>query len=257
MVGNGNGNAVKGRTLLIIAVHAVLLEFGFVCVDRLSQRKIDTQPKKKKRKIDKFHLPEGGTPRSGHWRYTVPDLIGVGSEVLETVEFRFQTWGKFMNVIGSLSKNPPFRLCLDKFCFVPSLEFVCKSMTNGSSKSFHESKVLEFWRIVKDKLALPLLTDLCEKTGLIPPPCFMRLPAELKLKILEFLPSANDFGMVGCVSSELMYLSSYDDMWKPKYEEELALLSSYALLQWDIYFEAPEFCWKDKFHMCRTLLNSC
>ncbi|KAF9606254.1 hypothetical protein IFM89_024075 [Coptis chinensis] len=154
IVGNGNGhNAVKGRTLLIIAIHAVLLEFGFVCVDRLSQRKIDTQPKKKKRKIDKFHLPEGRMPRSRHWRYTVLDLIGVGSEVLETVEL---------------------------------------------------SKVLEFWRIVKDKLALPLLIDLCEKTGLIPPPCFMRLPAELKLKILEFLPSANDFGMVGCVSSEQM-----------------------------------------------------
>ncbi|KAF9609139.1 hypothetical protein IFM89_013393 [Coptis chinensis] len=203
MVGNGNGhNAVKGRTLLIIAVHAVLLEFGFVCVDRLSQRKIDTQPKKEEEDRQ---------------------ISSSRSEVLETVEFRFQTWGKFMNVIGSLSKNPPFRLCLDTFCFVPSLEFVY----------------------------------LCEKTGLIPPPCFMRLPAELKLKILEFLPSANDFGRVSCVSSELMYLSSYDDMWKPKYEEELALLSSYALLQWNFYFEAPEFCWKDKFHICRTLLNSC
>ncbi|KAF9606280.1 hypothetical protein IFM89_024189 [Coptis chinensis] len=138
VIGNGKGhNAVDGHTLFNIAVHAVLLEFGFVWVDPLSQREIDTQPKKT-RKIDRFHLPEGRTRRSGHVRYTASDLMSVGGEVLETIEF---------------------------------------------------NKVVEFWRIVKDELALPFLTDLCEKTGLIPPPCFTRLPADLKLKILEFLPS--------------------------------------------------------------------
>jgi F-box protein 7 len=44
---------------------------------------------------------------------------------------------------------------------------------------------------VKDGLVFPLLIDLCKKTGLCPPSCFMRLPADLKFKILESLHGVN------------------------------------------------------------------
>ncbi|KAI3850362.1 hypothetical protein MKX03_002396, partial [Papaver bracteatum] len=46
----------------------------------------------------------------------------------------------------------------------------------------HEGKISEFWKMIKDKVALPLLIDLCEKAGLPSPPCFNVLPRELKLK---------------------------------------------------------------------------
>ncbi|KAF9606244.1 hypothetical protein IFM89_024065 [Coptis chinensis] len=124
-------------------------------------------------------------------------------------------------------------------------------MTNGSSKSFHEGKVVEFWRIVKDELALPLLTDLCEKTGLIPPPCFTRLPADLKLKILEFLPSAN-VDKVGRVSSELRYLSRNEQLWKQKFMEEIPLGSSLTLLGW--YF--VRLHWRLKFPISRDIAKT-
>ncbi|KAF9617062.1 hypothetical protein IFM89_033167 [Coptis chinensis] len=156
---NDNGhNASETDTIFMVSVHAVLLEFGFVCVDPLPQKKIDG-----------FRLPEGWTSRLGYVRYTVPDLVGVGGEVLETVEFKFQALGKFVIVYGSLSKT--------------------------------------------------LHSDLCEKTGLILPPCFMRLPTDLQLRILKFLPGAS-IAKVSCVSSELRDLSSNDDLWKQKNVEE-------------------------------------
>ena len=47
----------------------------------------------------------------------------------------------------------------------------------------------------------------------------MSLPAELKLKILGFLPGL-EIAKVGCLCSELRNLSSADDLWKQKFEEE-------------------------------------
>ncbi|KAG5406341.1 hypothetical protein IGI04_012460 [Brassica rapa subsp. trilocularis] len=53
----------------------------------------------------------------------------------------------------------------------------------ASSSSYRE--VFVFWRRVKDCISTPLLIGLCDKSGLELPPCLMRLPTELKLKILE------------------------------------------------------------------------
>ncbi|XLR69845.1 hypothetical protein HN51_016966 [Arachis hypogaea] len=36
-----------------------------------------------------------------------------------------------------------------------------------------QSEIFELWKMVKDRLALPLLIDPCDKAGLDPPPCFM------------------------------------------------------------------------------------
>ena len=115
-------------------------------------------------------------------------------------------------------------VCLNENRFVPALESVW--VVNGDSNDeiknqdgFLETEVFEFWKIVKDGIALPLLIDLCEKAGLVPPPCFMRLPTELKLKIFESLPGV-DLAKVGCVCSDLRYLSSSNELWKQKFEEE-------------------------------------
>ncbi|RZC62718.1 hypothetical protein C5167_024480 [Papaver somniferum] len=87
-----------------------------------------------------------------------------------------------------------------------------KTLHEGTSEDsdktlewLHEGNIFELWKIAKDKLALPLLIDLCEKTGLSLPPCFTLLPTELTLKVLESL-SGVDIAKVACVSSELKYL---------------------------------------------------
>ncbi|KAI3896689.1 hypothetical protein MKW92_009086 [Papaver armeniacum] len=246
--------------LLIIAVHAVFLESGFVAFDPIT-----------KTRINNFQLPEGWVSKSTlSIQYTVPLLLGSGcNDVIETVVLMFQTLGKFVNVHGSLSRNGKdlHRCCLDKSRYVPSINFAwlncdsnnamnieadassnsSKTMHEGTSEDsdktleqLHEGKIFELWKIAKDKLALPLLIDLCEKTGLSLPPCFTLLPTELKLKVLESLPGV-DIGKVACVSSELKYLSSNNELWKQKVVEEFD--------QSDID-RNKKFHWKQTFVVC-------
>ncbi|KAL5713202.1 hypothetical protein ACHQM5_015304 [Ranunculus cassubicifolius] len=234
----GDASVESKYKLLIISVHAAFLESGFVCFDPVFQKKIDG-----------FCLPEGwGSISTISVHYTIPDLLSVGKSP-ETVCLKFQTMGKFVSVHGSLTGGKPvgfFRL--DASRFVPSVSVMCRlngdstsevNEPDESSKSYAEREVFELWKVVKDGLALPLLIDLCEKAGLEPPPCFTCLPTELKLKVLELLPGV-DIARVSCVSSELRYMSSNNDLWKRKYMEEFSLSD---------YKEMPNDNWKEKYVM--------
>nr|DAD48234.1 TPA_asm: hypothetical protein HUJ06_018171 [Nelumbo nucifera] len=237
-------NAESGRKLLIMAVHAVLLESGFVCFDSASAKKIDG-----------VHLPEGWASMSTAVRvhYTLPDLLVSGCDVLETVILKFQTLGKFVNVYGSLTTKGSgvYGLSLDESRFVPSINFVWTIYNSqsgvidkdGSSKSSHEKEVFEFWKLVKDGLALPLLIDLCDETGLDPPPCFMRLPTELKIRVLELLPGV-DVAKFGCVCSEMKYLSSNNNLWKQNFEEEFGLCDMEGIQGGGNWKERFSICWE-------------
>jgi hypothetical protein len=81
------------------------------------------------------------------------------------------------------------------------------------------------------------LVGLCEKTGLGPSPCFMRLPAELHRKILESLHGV-DLAKVGCVCSKLRDLSSNNELWKQKCIEEFGggALAASEIVEWKIMF---------------------
>ncbi|XP_075674108.1 F-box protein SKIP22-like [Castanea sativa] len=219
-LGGGDGSDHK---LMVIAIHAVLLESGFVGFDSVSGMRVDG-----------FHLRDVWPSKAFSMSlcYTLPELLGIvnvngnGYNVPESIVLKFQNVGHCINIYGSLAKGGSglHRVCLNENRFVPALESVW--VVNGESNEeienqdgFLETEVFEFWKIVKDGIALPLLIDLCEKAGLEPPPCFMRLPTELKLKIFESLPGV-DLAKVGCVCSDLRYLSSANELWKQKFEEE-------------------------------------
>lgn len=230
-----DGNEHK---LLVIAVHAVMLESGFVGFDSVSGMR-----------VDRFHLSEEypfAAISMSLW-YTLPELLDHGcddSPAIQSVALKFQHLGQFINIYGSLAGNRStvHWVSLDEYRFAPTLDLMwthsdsAEEKDRGSSNSYPENEVFEFWKIVKDGLALPLLTDLCEKGGLLPPPCLMRLPTELKLKIFELLPGV-DLGKVGCVCSELMYLSSNNDLWKQKFTEEFG----------NVRVGQGFSLWKDKF----------
>lgn len=235
------GNINQDYKLLIISVHAVFLESGFVYFDSVAAKKIDG-----------FRLPTGwdSTPIV-NFQYTLPCLlVGVGDEVVETVGLNFQMMGKFLYIHGFLSRNVPLGFIrLDASRFVQSINSICTSSfyqravaNEESCKSSNEREVFEMWMIAKNGLVLPLLTDLCVKTGLEHPPCFTSLLTDLKLNILEFL-SGIDLARVGCVSSELRRLSSNNDLWKKKCIEDFALSDSGELS------ESP---WKDKYVTARN-----
>ncbi|KAK1417564.1 hypothetical protein QVD17_26693 [Tagetes erecta] len=207
----GDDDAGLNHKLLGIAVRAVLLESGFVEIDPVS----------KSLKGNNFNF-------QGNWYlasfyYTIPDIITSGN--IQAVKIKFQHIGKYSKVYGSLVDGTMVHsVLLDEDRLVPFLNVVwanCGQVdeSNQATNIQPEKEVFEFWRKIKDGLALPLLIDLCEKAGLQLPSCFMQLPTELKLKILESV-SGIDIAKVSCVCSELRYLASNDDLWKQKYIEQ-------------------------------------
>ncbi|PSS19265.1 F-box protein [Actinidia chinensis var. chinensis] len=173
-----HGTAQWARlTPLVIAVHAALLESGFVAFDSIT-----------KMKVERFYLPDEW-PRSEFfvslW-YTLPEINnqGLSEDGVETVFLKFRSMGKYVNVNGFLTRNGSrvYRVCLDedRLSFFLNIMWAnCDSIKEkngkGSFSQLHpERGGVEFWRTVKDSLALPLLIDSCEKAGLPSPPCFMR-----------------------------------------------------------------------------------
>ncbi|KAJ0643527.1 putative F-box domain-containing protein [Helianthus annuus] len=205
------------RKLLRVAVHAVLLESGFVEIDPVSNMLKDG---------NNFGVKDNWYLASVH--YTLPEIIVPGGNV-ETVKIKFQNLGKYCKVYGSLVNGTMVHsVLIDEDKLVPFLNVVwanCGAVVatmaenNEIANVEPEKHVFEFWRKIKDGISLPLLIDLCEKAGLQVPPCFMQLPTELKLKILESL-SGVEIAKVSCVCSELRYLASSDDLWKQKYIEQ-------------------------------------
>ncbi|KAK3413997.1 hypothetical protein EUGRSUZ_I02495 [Eucalyptus grandis] len=208
--------------LLVIAVHAVLLESGFVAVDPVTGVP-----------AHRFHLSDQwpSTAFMMTLQYSLPELVAKtqGRNVSESVVLKFVSLGHFISVYGRLAKTKLAlrRVCLNERRFAPIIDEMWAkgdddvegNEDGGSLNSSSEKEVFEFWKIVKDGLALPLLIDLTERAGLPLPSCFTCLPTELKLRIFELLPGI-DLARVGCVSSDLQYLASNNDLWKQKYVEE-------------------------------------
>jgi F-box protein 7 len=89
-------------------------------------------------------------------------------------------------VSGSLAKSrSKLYLTLDQQRFGPVLDLLRRNCLEED----RTSEVYDLWKTVKDHLLLPLTIQLSEKTVVTLPPCFMRLPPDLKLKILELLPA--------------------------------------------------------------------
>jgi F-box protein 7 len=228
--------------LLVIAVHAVFLESGFVGFDSISGMR-----------VDRFHLADEWPSHSftiSLW-YTLPELLGNGycnsGNVVESVVLKFNSLGHLVTIYGSLAKGGPgvYRACLNENRFVPAISLAYSDSVDSINEEngYPESEIFEFWKMVKDGLVLPLLIDLCEKTNLHPPPCFIRLPADLKLKILESLHGV-DLARMGCVCSELQYLSSSNELWKRKFDEEFERESvAQGLDQWKGRFAS---LWEEK-----------
>ncbi|KEH22785.1 F-box SKIP22-like protein [Medicago truncatula] len=207
------GDDVSDFKLLVFAVHAFILESGFVRVDHVSGMAISIS-----------HLIDDMSSSSMiSLRYTLPEILTNGSS--HSLNLKIQTLGHFVNVYGSLYDDvgsSVHMVYLDKCRFAKPLEFLL--MSNSESNACvnvdgDKDEVLELWKIVNDRLAFPLLIDLCDKAGLILPPCFMSLPMELKLVIFEYLPG-DDLAKVCCTCSKLQYLASNDELWKKKFEEE-------------------------------------
>eukprot|EP00252_Welwitschia_mirabilis_P006260 TRINITY_DN1708_c0_g1_i1.p1 TRINITY_DN1708_c0_g1~~TRINITY_DN1708_c0_g1_i1.p1 ORF type:complete len:521 (+),score=64.18 TRINITY_DN1708_c0_g1_i1:60-1622(+) len=228
--------------LLMMAVHAAMLESGFIVCQGLGNNPSSCL------------LDELKTKPAVSVCYTLPELVNVEDKSDENVMVRFQHLGGFLVAYGCSKGAEVYRIVyrisfqMDEFLVslrhaadaylrsnssgsvdtIPSGSASSKLDTEKSSSIVAESfipklnsekKLSELWRMVKDKLALPLLTDLCQITGRSPPPSLMLLPSELKLTIFSNLPAV-DIAKVGCVCAEFKYLCDNEELWKKKYKEE-------------------------------------
>ncbi|CAI9101438.1 OLC1v1038768C1 [Oldenlandia corymbosa var. corymbosa] len=208
--------------LLVTAVHAVLLESGFIGFDMDS-----------KTVVEGFQF-RNVRPGYVYMGYTLPEINEKISSDLEcqnyAFELKFSSVGKFMNVYGCLlgPGSVKHSVCLNEDKLVSIFNVVWANCDlkddiltaeGGILGTSPEKEVFQFWRTVKDNLALPLLIELYEKFGFGLPPCFMRLHTDLQVKILGLLPGV-DMAKISCVSKELRYLASSDDLWKQKCVEQ-------------------------------------
>lgn len=231
----------RDHKLLVIAIHAVLLDSGFVAYDAVGRREINGFPFRNEWPLGLFNV---------RLYYTLPEIMNSASNVavsIESVCLKFHSLGDSVMVYGSLvnvRKSEVYRVSFEEGKLVPFLNVVWANCGLNEEVGFDgqgsgtnaEKEVFQFWRRVKDLLALPMLIDLGEKSGFGLPACFMRLPTEIKLKILESLPGL-DVARVGCTCSELRYLSSSDELWKKKYAERFG----------DAAKDGDEGHWKRKF----------
>ncbi|XP_031387090.1 F-box protein SKIP22-like [Punica granatum] len=185
------GEYGSGHRLLVLAIHAVMLGSGFVRFNSATRTR-----------ADRLRLPDQLLSASSNFQlsyYTLPDLIADESNEVESVILKFRPIGHLLLVSGHLAKG--------------------KSDLRSTCLDVFRCEVLEFWKVVKDQLALPLLIDLSERAHLPLPSCLMRLPTELKLQILKLL-DIYDLLQMALVSSEFRGLSSHGDVWKQKFLAE-------------------------------------
>ncbi|KAI3774648.1 hypothetical protein L1987_49207 [Smallanthus sonchifolius] len=204
--------------LLELTVRAAFLESGFVETGPVSESVNKHSSFNVQRN---WYLPT--------FYYTLPKIITSGKTKIETVKIKFQSVGNYCRIYGCLVDGTTVHsVVLDKSRLVlfstvvwanwEQVVIVMKA-TNQVTDIQPKKEVLNFWRQIKDELVLPLLTDLSEKVGLDHPPCFMQLPTDLKLKILEAV-SGVDLARVSCVCSKLRCVVSNDELWKHTFFEQ-------------------------------------
>lgn len=202
--------------LLILAVHAAMLETGFIVWNASAEGN---------------GFPGGWFRRgTADLQYTLPEIVqGVGASDAGHAILKCLTVGQHVVIYGTTScGNPPpiYRLNLQISKYLVGREgrkiLDPAAAKNNVISSF--SDLFGLWKVVKDDLSLPLLTVLCERAGLPVPPSLLRIPVELKMKILECLP-ALDLARLGCTCSELRHLSANDDLWKELFSKEFGSVS--------------------------------
>jgi F-box protein 7 len=196
-VGGAEGTAA-GR--LVAALHAALLDVGFLTATQMGSH---------------LSLPQGwpsGALKPLTIKYTIPELSAILSVTEEgkVVVLNYSLMANFVMVYGYVhgAQLEVCRLCLE----LPGLEPLLY-LDSDQLSGVHEKGVRDLWRVLKDEICLPLMVSLCQLNGLRLPPCLMALPADLKTKVLEFLPGV-DLAKVECTCKEMRNLASDDSIWK-------------------------------------------
>eukprot|EP00897_Mesotaenium_endlicherianum_P008738 jgi/Mesen1/7893/ME000420S07035 len=242
------GEGLTDAQVLVVAVHALMLETGFVPAAYLSQSHLGLPSGWRAGAGGPITLayrlppqpPQGG-PASGPG-----EAADGGRSGLECV-VTCQTLGKFLVVYGAVSgpaggtasPEPVLRVCLpDTYAAGTRAAHGGPSSSGGGGRGAAEhargggqskrardgsaharNSVMELWREVKDQLALPLFAALCRRAGRSAPTSLLALPAEVRAMVLEGLPP-RALAMLACVCSEFHVAAASDSLWRALYWRE-------------------------------------
>ncbi|CAN6450161.1 unnamed protein product [Victoria cruziana] len=237
-------NVRREFDFLIFAVHAIMLESGFLGFD-----------KGKNRRLEMFCLADDWVSESTvSLIYTVRDLP-VHNDAEIVVMLKVEIFPGSLVVYGRLN-GEIHRIYLEFSRYIPSICAMVQQ-TYGPAytrRCHHQKMVSELWREVKDKVILPLLHESCELSGLPPPACLGYLPPEMKLKVLKYLPPL-DLARIACVSKDFRDLSSSNAIWKKKYVEEFGP-ADVEKCNWKQKFEQRWRLWKNCISPSRLLYSA-
>jgi F-box protein 7 len=199
-MGNVVGAEGTAGGRLVAALHAALLEFGFLNTNLMGSR---------------LSLPQDWPSVASKplaIKYTIPELSPMlpVSEEGKVAVLNFSLMPNFVMVYGYVpgAQSEVCRLCLELPRLEPLLYLDSDQLTLAQERG-----VLDLWRVLKDEMCLPLMISLCQLNGLRLPPCLMALPADLKTKVLDVLPG-DDLARVQCTCKEMKNLAADDDLWK-------------------------------------------
>jgi len=199
-MGNVAGAEETAAGRLVSALHAALLEVGFLATDPMGSH---------------LTLPQDWPSVASKplaIKYTIPELspMSPAAEEGKVAVLNFSLMGNFVMVYGYVpgAQSEVSRLCLE----LPRLEPLLYLDSDQLSR-VQERAILDMWKVLKDDMCLPLMISLCQLNGLRLPPCLMALPAELKTKVLDLLPG-DDLARVECTCKEMRNLAADDSLWK-------------------------------------------
>ncbi|KAM1031881.1 hypothetical protein ACFX2I_035523 [Malus domestica] len=214
----------SNRERLVIAVHAMLLEAGFVVFDPIS----GTQSS------DRFHLLNKW-PALDHRTMWVPYTL---PHILHDIKRESINNSYVIQAVRGIALR--FQSKRDTGLPLTGLNaiYVCMRKGRGLYRSV-ENLLFGFWKIVKDEIVLPFQIELGrnpgfpivlpfpiefgQKPGSASPTGIMGLPSELKMKVLESLPGV-DIVKLACVCKGMknMVNDVIDELlWRDKYYEEI------------------------------------
>lgn len=202
-----HGSVRRPSDFLLLAVHAVMLETGFVVTND----------------VDEGHTLPGGWSNGGvaNISYTLRDMPNGTNGVVGSVVLKSLTLGGNVIIYGTITGSglPPRKLSM-----LTTKHIIGNAISHDDPISSY-SDVFELWKCAKDELSLPLLTAICEMAGLPAPSSLLVIPTELKMKILECLPAV-DLVKAGCSCSEIRHLSANDELWKKLFHHDFGIPSA-------------------------------
>lgn len=125
-------------------------------------------------------------------------------------------YGALRPAVGGAAPSTVYRLSLPVAAYVNEDEGAGGDASSASNATSVYREVHRLWRVVKDGLAIPLLTTMCQLAGVPPPPSLLVVPAELKAAILSRLPAAA-LGRLACTCREMRFQAADDDTWRALY----------------------------------------